>query len=58
MDKIKNFVKTLGFPVAVALILLYFCFHTIGNNTQAINNLDKSISGLTQLIEMKLVNLK
>ena len=58
MDKIKSFVKTLGFPIAVALILLYFCFHTLENNTRAISSLDKSISGLSQLIEMKLVNLK
>lgn len=51
MEKIVCIVKDLGFPVAVCLLLLYFCFYAIERNTQAIHALDKSVNRLVVVVE-------
>ncbi len=43
--------KTLGFPVAVCAVLLYFSFVTLAANTSAIRNLDNTLTKLVVLIE-------
>jgi hypothetical protein len=51
MEKAIRVVKELGFPIAVSILLLYFCFVSISRNTQAIQLLDKSITQLTLTVQ-------
>lgn len=50
MQTIVSVFKTLGFPVAVCAVLLYFCFCTIESNTAALRTLDKSVNILTVIV--------
>ena len=53
MEKIKSFIKDLGFPVAVALFLLYICHFTIRQNTDAINTLARAVDKLIVSLDRK-----
>ena len=39
MEKLKGWIKDIGFPIVMSLLLLYIVFVTLGNNTTAINDL-------------------
>jgi hypothetical protein len=51
MQKIVHTIKTLGFPVAVSAVLLYFCFFTLERNTAALVSLDKSVNILIEIVK-------
>lgn len=39
MDRIKEYIRDLGFPIVMCFILLYIIFVSLANNTLALNNL-------------------
>lgn len=52
-DKVCYFINRVGFPIFVSIILMYFMFKTMHENTNALHNLTGAISKLTALLSGK-----
>lgn len=58
MTQIKAIIDTLGFPIFICLVLLWFIKNTLANHSELMGEIQKSLAANTESIKLLIQKLQ